>query len=171
MDGTDQLLTITQVSVALAGFAGVVSAYQHKQEAHVRRGDALGIAMMVNIGLVDAFFSVLPVMLFGLGFSEVLTWKMSSALMAANYVVFFAYIFRNMRRIKVKKLSSKLAYAALYLSGLLFFCLNLANTFGIGYQGVSGPYFVSLILPLIIAGFMFARLVLRPLWRSVKDSE
>jgi hypothetical protein len=171
MDGSDQLLIVTEVSVALAGFAGVVSAYQYKEGVHLRRGDALGIAMMVNIGLVDAFFSVLPLMLFGLGLSEVLSWKVSSALMAANYAVFWTYIFRNMRGVKVRKLSSKLVYAALYSGGFLILSINLANAFGIVYHGVQGPFFVSLILPLVIAGYMFARLVLRPLWRSVKDHD
>ena len=171
LDGTDQLLIVTEVSVALAGFAGVVSAYQHKEGVHIRRGDALGIAMMVNIGLVDAFFSVLPLMLFGLGLSEVLSWKVSSALMAVNYAVFAAYIFRNMRRVKVRKKMAKLVYAALYLSGFLIFSINLANALGIGYDGVQGPFFVSLILPLVIAGYMFARLILRPLWRSVRDND
>ncbi len=84
MDGSDQLLIITEVSVALAGFAGVVSAYQYKEGVHLRRGDALGIAMMVNIGLVDAFFSLLPLMLFGLGIGETLSWKLSSALISRN---------------------------------------------------------------------------------------
>ena len=171
MDGTDQLLIVTEVSVALAGFAGVVSAYQHKEGVHIRRGDALGIAMMVNIGLVDAFFSVLPLILFGLGLSEVLSWKVSSALMATNYAVFFGYIIRNMRGVRVRKITAKLVYGALYLGGFLILLINLANTLGIGYNGVSGPFFVSLILPLIVAGYMFARLVLRPLWRSVRDHE
>jgi hypothetical protein len=171
VDGTEQLLIVTEVSVALAGFAGVVSAYQYKEGIHIRRGDALGIAMMVNIGLVDAFFSLLPIILFGLGLSEVLSWKVSSALMAANYEVFYTYIFRNMRGVKVRKMSAKLIYAALYSSGLLFFLLNLSNAFGLGYHGEQGPFFVSLILPLVIAGYMFARLVLRPLWRSVREQD
>lgn len=171
MDGSDQLLIITEVSVALAGFAGVVSAYQYKEGTSLRRGDALGIAMMVNIGLVDAFFSLLPLMLFGLGLGETSSWKVSSALMAANYVVFFTYIVRNMRGVKVRKISSKLVYAALYLGGLLIFLINVANALGIGYAGVKGPFFISLVLPLVIAGYMFARLVLRPLWRSVREHD
>ena len=171
MDGSDQLLIVTEVSVALAGFAGVVSAYQYKEGAHLRRGDALGIAMMVNIGLVDGFFSVLPLILFGLGLSEVLSWKVSSALMAANYLVFATYIARNMRGVTVRKLVAKLIYAALYLSGLLIFFVNVANAVGIGYHGEQGPFFLSLVLPLVIAGYMFARLVLRPLWRSVMDHD
>jgi len=66
---------------------------------------------------------------------------------------------------------AKLIYAALYLSGLLIFFVNVANAVGIGYHGEQGPFFLSLVLPLVIAGYMFARLVLRPLWRSVMDHD
>lgn len=169
MEGTDQLLIITEVSVALAGFAGVVSAYQYKNGNNIRRGDALGISMMVNIGLVDAVFSVLPLILFGLGLRESVTWKISSFLMSVNYLIFFYYIVRNLKRVKVSKMSSKLAYGLLWFFGALILLVNIANAVGVGYDGQQGPFFVSLVLPLIVAGYMFARLVLRPLWRSVID--
>ena len=171
MNGSEQLLIITEVSVALAGFAGVVSAYQYKDGKHIARGDALGIAMMVNIGLVDAIFSVLPLALFGMGLSESASWKISSAMMAVNYCIFAYYITRNMRGVGVKKVSSKVVYALLYSLGAGVFLLNIFNAIGIIYNGVQGPFFVSLLLPLIIAGYMFARLVLRPLWRSVRESD
>ena len=108
-------------------------------------------------------------MLFGLGLNETATWKVCSALMAVNYLIFFAYIIRNMRGVRVRKVSSKLIYILLYLVALIFMIVNVANVLGIGYNGEQGPFFVSLILLLVIAGYMFARLVLRPLWRSVHE--
>ena len=166
MEGTDQLLIVTEVSVALAGFAGIVSAYQYKEGRKISRGDALGIAMMVNIGLVNAIFSLLPLILFSLGLNETATWKVCSALMAINYLIFFAYVFKNMRGVRVRKVSSKLIYILLYSVAFIFM---IVNVLGIGYNGEQGPFFVSLILLLVIAGYMFARLVLRPLWRSVHE--
>lgn len=171
MNGSEELLTITKVSLALAGFAGVVSAYQYKEGKHITRGDALGIAMLVNIGLGSAMFSVLPMALFGLGLSESVSWKISSAMGTLSYCIFFYYITRNMRGVRVKKTSSKLAYALLYSLAAGAWLVNVFNAVGFYYKGVQGPFFVSLLIPLIVAGYMFARLVLRPLWRSVKEQD
>lgn len=171
MNGTEQLLVITEVSVALAGFAGVVAAYQYKDGTNVTRGDALGLAMLVNIGLLDAFFSVLPLAIFNVGVSEQVTWMISSGLMCVNYSIFTYYVVSNMKRVKVRKMSSKLAYAFLYIAGAGILIINILNTLQINFHGEFGPFFLSLILPLILAGYMFARLILRPLWRNIHAQE
>lgn len=171
MEDFDQLLLITEVSVALAGFAGVVAAFQHREGTPASRGETLGIAMMVNIGLVAACFYLLPQVLTGLGVSLHLSWRISSGLMFLNYLVFYYYIIRNMRGVKVRKASSKLVYSALYFMGLVFLVVNAMNALTFGFEGVRGPFFASLVLPLVVAGYMFARLVLRPLWRSVRLHE
>jgi hypothetical protein len=46
--------------------------------------------------------------------------------------------------------------------------LNLMNALNIVFLGKFGPYFLACILPLLLASYMFTRLVTRPLWHSVK---
>jgi hypothetical protein len=39
------------------------------------------------------------------------------------------------------------------------------------FHGEFGPYFLACILPLLLAAYMFIRLVSRPILRAVKASE
>ena len=171
MNGTEQLLLMTEVAVALAGFAGIVAAYQFREGTNITRGDALGLAMLVNIGLVAAFFSLLPLAIYNIGTSEQTTWRLSSGLMCLNYCVFTYFITVNMKGINVRKLSSKMTYALLYVVGIVIFVVNALNAMNVYFDGEFGPFFISLMLPLIVAGYMFARLILRPLWRNIHEQE
>ena len=63
MDPYDLLMVGIEVSVAFAGFAGVVATFQFRDRTTVRRGDIVGLTMIVDFGLVCAFFSTLPLCL------------------------------------------------------------------------------------------------------------
>lgn len=167
MNGTEQLILLAEVSISLAGFAGIVSTFQYKNGSENSHGDALGLAMMVHCGLLNAFFAVLPMAIYSLGVNEQLTWNISSSAHCVNYVLYFGYIINSMRKIKVRRTSTKVMYGLLYAVGLVVLVFNFANAFNIGFQGQFGPYFIACILPICLAGYMFARLVLRPLWKNV----
>ena len=49
MEQIDQLLTIAEISFALAGFAGVIATFQFRQQERVTRGQAISLSMIVNI--------------------------------------------------------------------------------------------------------------------------
>ena len=50
MQGADLLLVGTEVSVAFAGFAGIIATFQAKGEKHISRGDLVGLDIVVNFG-------------------------------------------------------------------------------------------------------------------------
>ena len=56
MDASKLLLVGIEVSVAFAGFAGVIATFQFKDAVRIDRGDVVGVTMIVNFGLWCAFF-------------------------------------------------------------------------------------------------------------------
>ena len=63
MDESSLLLMGIEVSVALAGFAGIIATFQLRDESKVRRGDMVALTMLVSFSLMIGFFSALPLVL------------------------------------------------------------------------------------------------------------
>ena len=171
MNGTAELLVVAQIAIVLAGFAGVVAAYEFKDLTSGTRGDALGLALIVHCGLLDALVAILPLAIYSLGVSEQTTWRIGSGIHSVNYLVYFLYVFTHLRKIHIRKPATMAFFVVLFALGLTTFIVNLLNTLNVGYHGEFGPFFVGCIFPLLIAGYMFARLVLRPLWRNIRAAE
>ncbi|MEZ5491132.1 MAG: hypothetical protein R3F50_12550 [Gammaproteobacteria bacterium] len=171
MTGEDQLILLAEISIALAGFAGIVVTYQFRDTHKISRGNAVGLALIIHCGLVDGFFAVLPMAVFFLGVSEQSAFRFSSAMHCVNYALYYAWTIRNMRGVPVRNQGAKVYFLALYALGVGVFVINVLNALNIHFHGEFGPYFLACLLPLMIAGYMFARLVLRPLWRALREAE
>lgn len=173
MNGVDQLLVVVQVSIALVGFAGVVATFEHTDTTKKKTtlGDAIGIAIMVEMGLVNSFFAALPLIIFSLGVAEQTTWRISSGFMCINYVIALSYITKSMRGLKIRRRAPKLMFGFLFILGTATLTIVVLNTLNIFFHGEFEPYYISLILPLYVSGYMFARLVLRPILRNVESRE
>lgn len=112
MNEIEQFLTIAEVSAAPAGFAGIVATFLFGQQANIYRGHVLALSMIVNISLVGAFFSVLPLIFLNCGMAEQDVWSLCSALMGVNISIFIFYIWRTTR------LNSLPVYTRAVLSGM-----------------------------------------------------
>jgi hypothetical protein len=171
MEEATQLLTITQVAVAIVGFAGIIATFQFRDGKSIRRSDALGMAMIINSGLVGAFSSVLPLALSNFGMQDSIVWTVCSGFMSVNYMFFIFYIIKHMRKFKINKKSSKFFVALFFSIGFIVIILNLLNVFNIGFHREFGPFFISLIFPLCMVGYFFSRLLLVPIWRTIREQE
>tara|TARA_R110002074_G_scaffold63042_2_gene151432 strand:- start:2572 stop:3108 length:537 start_codon:yes stop_codon:yes gene_type:complete len=171
MEEANQLLTIGQIAVALAGFAGIIATFQFNKKSNVKRGEAIGLSIIVNFGLVSAFFSFLPLGLWNFGMSTQNIWAISSVLASVNYFGYIYYIAKHYSKIKVKKIKSKIKYTLLFLSSGSIILMLLFNAFNIGLHQEYGPYFISQLFPLFMACYMFSLLLLKPIWRSVRENE
>jgi len=91
MDHVSVLIIAIEVSIGLTGFAGIVVAFQLQNGRQVRRREVLGLTLLVQNGLISAFFATFPLVLesFALPLSTV--WLWSSSLCVANYFL-MAYI-------------------------------------------------------------------------------
>lgn len=171
MEYADYLIVTIEVSIALAGFAGIVVAFQYRNGSRVKRGEVLGLSLLVNNGLVCAGFAALPLALFGFGLADETVWQISSSLMLVNYVAFFYLVARQLTKVRLGNKRLKLFYISLYVPAIVIFLMNIMNILGIVFHQEFGPYFLALLQPLVLAGLMFAQLVMHPLWRDVKQYE
>lgn len=171
MGVTDQLLTITEIAIALAGFAGIVASFQFSAGVPVSRGNVLGLAMMIKISLVTAVFAVLPLAIFNFQAGESLVWSISSGLYGLTYIVFFLFTIKRYRRVRISKGPSRLIFRFMGALLIFFAIVLILNSLNVMFHQEAGPYLVALIYSLSSSGYMFVRLVIRPLWRDVRERE
>lgn len=171
MESIEQLFVITEISVALAGFAGIIATFQ-SSETQRKRGHAIGLAMMVNVSLIDAGFCLFAIMLINIGLSDQMVWTIASGAMGVNYVLVMVYIIRfqmkgmNRRNRTVLGITLLLSVPNTVIGALCF-----ANAFHIGFAGIYEIFYLSIIFPVYVVGFMFSRMLMRPVWRSIKKLE
>ena len=101
MDYQDLLQTLAEVSVALAGFSGVVSVFGRRHTGDWDPADRLHLSFMLETSLAVLFLSLLPFALLSVELSPRPTWTIMSGVMAAYLVVTFGaatYRYRRLSR-------------------------------------------------------------------------
>ena len=171
MNPLDQLLLVVEVAVALAGFAGVVGSFQFRSGAKVRRGDVLGLELMIILSLTTAICAILPIALFNFGVGETTIWSICSSVGVGAYVTYILNIKRKFRKLLVSNRVSRVLFELFFMFAYLTVFANLLNVLNVGLHREYAPYFIALVVPNCVSAYMFVRLVLRPLWRSLREEE
>lgn len=166
MQGADLLLVGTEVSVGFAGFAGLIATFQAKNDKQTSRGDYVGLHIVVNFGLGGAFFSALPLVLSLFGILETTVWSFSSVIFGCYLTYHIIHIALSLRgsRVNAKTIP---VFVLLFIISALSISANFANAAGVYFNSEPGPYVATIMLGLFLVGYSFARLLLRPLRRSV----
>lgn len=160
MDGSDYLLTCAEVGAALAGFSALVVAIRQRSEQPLAPFYRRLVAVLIERGLLATFFSLLPVLLEGLGVTAGMLWFSSSISLAA-YGGLMAW--RSLvvpRDPEARKLISVPAYFGLMLVGMLVLGLQIANAFGIGLTQSVWWYSIGVTWLLASAGYLFFFVIL-----------
>ena len=99
LDAFDTLLTLAEVSLGLAGFAGIVIVFGRGPGA-LPPADSFRLLALVGCSLGTLFLSLIPIALGFVGVAEPELWQWSSALMLAAAVPahLFALLARSARR-------------------------------------------------------------------------
>lgn len=160
MDAFDTLLTLAEVSIGLAGFAGIVVVFGRGPGA-LPPADSLRLAALVGASLGTLFFSLTPIALNALGLSEPELWQWSSAIMVAFVVPAHLIGVLRIRRIAAEML--EVAPVHLFAIGALLLLGNIVaqvcNSVGAPWLPSFGVYLSGLIVYLGFAAFQFARLL------------
>lgn len=170
MNAADQLLVIAQISIALAGFAGIIATFQFKDDKNVSRGHVLALGMVVNISLVGAFFSALPLALLNFEIRDELVWTICSTLMAINLTVFTLYIYKR-ARLDTVDMRSRIVFVSFFVLSAVVVTFNTLNALGIGFDREFAPYLLSFFFSFFLVCYNFSRLLMRPLWRQIHKRE
>ncbi len=170
MDESALLLVGIEVSVALAGFAGIVATFQNMGARAIDRGDVVGLTIIVNFGLMGAFFCTLPLVLSVFGVGTAAVWAINSALQCVYMLNRMQYVHRRMSVVPLRPRSRRVFRIIQGTSAVLAVALAL-NAGNRLFHREPGPSIAALLFGLSIVGFMFARLLLRPLWKAVYAQE
>jgi hypothetical protein len=171
MDVTAQLLTLTQVAVAVAGFAGIIGAFQFKEGEIIRRGDAIGLAVIVNTGLMSAFYSILPLLLMNFGMDDAIVWVICSAMTCLIYAYFNFDFARRIKNFHTYRTVNKWMVYSLFFVSFGIIVMNAMNALNIVFHREIGPFYLGLVYSLGCVCYMFSRMLLRPIWRTIRKQE
>lgn len=170
MEVFDILILGAELSMALAGFAGIIATFQFRDSQNIRRADAMGLNIIVVYSLLAALQCGVILILNVIGVSEAALWTTGSVLVASISAYNLYVFYRNMDgAIRNKQLLSKM-WLVQCVSVVIFFA-NILNATDIVFHRTPGPFLVGVALGLGIAGWMFARLLLRPIWRALHKQE
>ena len=170
METSDQLLLMTEVAIALTGFSGIVATFQFTGGAHKSRGDVIGLASIVQLGLITAFMAFLPLAIGNFSLSEQSVWSICSLIAAISYTVYLVNLFPHTRRMRFRGFN-RLVIRFWWVVNSIGILVILCNGLRIGLNGEAAPYVAVLLNPLCFIGYMFARLLLRPLWKYIRQQE
>ncbi len=161
MNGSEYMYTIAELGVGLSGFAALVIAIRRRDESSLSSGDRDTVIALIERGLMAAFLSLLPVLLFGLGLSEPLMWTISSGVFVI-YGITIPYRAFRLRKDLIKNgaLPKPMFYG---LNGLAIavVILQLLHALGVGMQQSAWWYGVGITWLLAAAGHRFFYLVHR----------
>jgi hypothetical protein len=160
LEGESILQTMAEVSVALAGFTGVVAAFGQRRERWTL-ADTIRFQGMLGTSLTVLVFSILPFAIHNLGAKATATWAISSGLLAGLLVIVMPVETRRMRKAIAQRDSQFRMWPV-----VLAFCLasvaiitQVLNALGIGFQHAFGPFFLGLVCLLLLCALMFIRLL------------
>ena len=174
MESLDILILGVEASIALAGFAGIIATFQFAGTKEPRRTDAVGLTMILQYSLRSALGSSIPFLLYTLGVKETTVWAMCSVVLVIATAGEMYAMHGGRRGIPIGRIRSKsfrrLAVIVHSINvGLIL--INAMNASDIFFHREAGPVIAVIIWSLSLAGFMFSRLLLRPIWRSVRVQE
>ena len=163
------LETVAEISVALAGFAGIVATFQFREGDTPSAGKIVALTIIVNMGFSCGVFSFLPLLLFSFTSDEATVWFVASYLLAIYMCYMMFFVQKNMHG-KVRRTRVRLLFSTYQIiSGLLIVVLLLNGT-NVGIERGLGPYLLTLMYGLYIVGTNFMRLLLSPLWMRYRNS-
>jgi hypothetical protein len=161
VEGSDVLIVIAEVSVAFAGFAGIVAVFRQRDLAEWAAVDATRFRFMVECSLMTILFALLPFVFRHLGASPTATWSACSALMAATVAGLLTIASLRMRRVRSQTPGFNAALLrCMQAVSLLTIALLVLNALSIGFTAEFGPYLAALAWVLGASGVNFFRLLL-----------
>ena len=170
MESLDILILGVEASIALAGFAGIIATFQFRDANDTRRGDAIGLTMILQFSLLSALMCSIAILLNSFGLKETTLWAICSVVLACiqTWAVYDA-----LKKTSGVKKTNEMSRLILILQTPTMFLIliNFMNASNIFFHREAGPVIAGVVLALCVAGFMFSRLLLRPIWRNVRIRE
>ncbi|MEH6516945.1 MAG: hypothetical protein V7742_09695 [Halioglobus sp.] len=170
MEIFDVLVLGVEAGIALAGFAGIIATFQFGGAKGIRRGDAVGLTMVVRDSLTAAAVCSLAMLLLAFQISESATWALTS-LFASAVILYGIYSNARLVRHSFKRKSFLLFWAFGNAVGALVVLANILNAADVVFHREPGPALMAATLGMSLSAYSFSRLLLLPIWRAVRSAE
>ena len=160
MQAADALEALAEVSVAFAGFSGIVTAFRRHNPGDWSHLDRFRLRFMVEFSLATLALSLFPFFLSELGLPESEVWTLASLLLGAGALL---YLIRSVLRLRPaiaagEPVSFGLAIVSVAV-GIAIAISAFANAVGF-FSHPSGVYLAGVGGCLFVSSAMFARLLL-----------
>ena len=152
MDPTDILLTIVEISVALAGFASLVTVIGRRENDEGWKRSTAKLRLMLESTLRVAAIALVAIP-FIQQVPGPLTWRLLSGLHIASAALHLAYSLR--RHGQSPSSYSRGLTRSIWAIGVVGVAASAANVVGYAPIGSFGMFLVSLVSGLLVAGISF----------------
>lgn len=171
MEIFDMLVLGVEAGFALAGFAGIIATFQFVGAKQIHRADAMGLTLIVKDSFMAAALCALAMLLLALEIGESNTWGLASLFTALiSMLSLYSGVFRIMRR-ALKNKSLRRQFIVVVALSLLLILANFLNAADILFHRTPGPVLVTVVFMLCLAAHSFTRLLLLPIWKTVRLTE
>lgn len=160
MEAGEALTTLAEVSVAFAGFSGIVTAFRRRSPGEWSDLDRFRFRFMVEFSLATLALSMLPLFLAELGLSEPRAWTVASLVLGVGALAYLARSALQLRRLVAAGEPVSWTLTAVSVTiGVAVAASGLANAAGL-FSHPSGVYLAGVGGCLFVSSAMFARLLL-----------
>ena len=163
MQSEGALVLFAELSVAFAGFTGVVGALRRGKPDDDAARQASELRLLIEYSILTLIKSVLPLVLWNIGLPELDAWRVACAYAVIESATYYWFRFSALRA-NAPPESSKSFRAGFVIDSVVVFGLFLGavNVFP---WGPSAIYLVALLWNLIGTALSFIRLV-QPIWKA-----
>lgn len=160
MQAEQALAVLAEVSVAFAGFSGIVSVFRHRRPDQWSDLDRFRFRFMVEFSLATLVLALLPFFLAELGLSERGVWSVSSVVLCGGALFYLARSALRVHRLVQagEPVSHGLAWVSIGV-GIGVTVSAFLNALGL-FARPSGVYLAGVGGCLFVSSAMFARLLL-----------
>jgi len=160
MSETETLVGLAELSVGLAGFAGIVAALRRGTSWHPADGFRMWLLLTVSLSV-----SAIALVSAGLSLAAVdpdVPWRCGSALHVAGEAVWIPFFVRRLRGVEAHWRVVFRPFFAVLMGVLCMIALlaQLSNAAGWPYRPSSVVFFLALLVPLGLSAATFADLLL-----------
>ena len=156
MQAEEVLTVLAEISIALAGFTGIVVAFRQRGLGGFQPHELVRLRFMLGTACLLLFFALFPFLLHYMAFASDSTWALSSAALAVGLVGLALIGYFQTRDPVLSR--SKWTYS--YTVGsVVFAAIALANGLALWGSATPGLYLAALGWLLFFSVSLFVRLV------------
>ena len=151
------------IAIAIAGFSGIVAVFGRRNDGFMQAADQLRLSILLTASAVALLFSLAPFVVLDAGVSEIIFWRIGSAVQGVWIISIAMY---RIRQAQVSGVSSVMPLKVMAFVMLIVVSSQVANVL---FYGQSWIYVIGVAFQLVVAFISFAGLLLDR-WKDDEES-